>query len=210
MIKSLLSIRSFERVLERAVTLKNPFLTAAAAVECQYSSLQRPQAIRSYRGEAKDHAPLLTREEEALLKIASPKLATIYERHTRLPGLASVPKGSLGPDSNENDLDIRRKRLVYRSKQRGWLEVDLLLGTWASENVPTLTEDELDQFEAFVNQETIDIYNIITLRLDIPDDLKTPDKNSVVERIQEWARGNPLGKADPATYEKVKTEHNLT
>jgi hypothetical protein len=69
--------------------------------------------------------------------------------------------------------------------------------------------DELDQFEAFVNEETIDIYNIITLRLDIPEAMKTPNEDSVVERIQLWARGNPLGKADPATYRRVKTDHNL-
>lgn len=68
--------------------------------------------------------------------------------------------------------------------------------------------DELDQFEDFVNMETIDIYNVITLRLDVPDELKRGG-NGVVERIQEWARSHPLGRADPAKYEAVKTEHKL-
>jgi succinate dehydrogenase flavin-adding protein (antitoxin of CptAB toxin-antitoxin module) len=83
--------------------------------------------------------------------------------------------------------------------------VDLLLGTWASANVPSLTAAELDEFEAFVNLETIDIYNIITLRIDIPDEVRS----SVVERIQAWARDSPLGRADPAAYEKVKADANL-
>lgn len=87
--------------------------------------------------------------------------------------------------------------------------VDLLLGTWASDNVPNLKEDELDQFEDFVNMETIDIYNVITLRLDVPEEMKRPDGNGVVERIQEWARSSPLGKADPDTYKAIKTEKNL-
>ena len=188
---------------------RNPFLgsnpiqsTSAVAAAPHH------QTIRSYRGEAKDDVPRLTPQEEALLKIASPKLEQIYKRHVRLPDLQDVPKASLG-GLDQDELDIRRKRLVYRSKQRGWLEVDLLLGTWASQNVMSLQADELDQFEAFVNQETIDIYNIITLRLDIPEELKTPDQSSVVERIQEWARGNPLGKADPAAYEQAKLDHNL-
>ena len=88
-------------------------------------------------------------------------------------------------------------------------EVDLLLGTWASENVPSLNSDELDQFEDFVNMETIDIYNVITLRLDVPEELKTPDGSGIVERIQEWARQSPLGKADPHKYKEVKTNAKL-
>ena len=70
---------------------------------------------------------------------------------------------------NELEHEIRQKWLIYRSKQRGWLEVDLLLGTWASENVPNLSSGELDEFEAFVNMYTIDIYNIVTLRTEIPE-----------------------------------------
>jgi succinate dehydrogenase flavin-adding protein (antitoxin of CptAB toxin-antitoxin module) len=89
------------------------------------------------------------------------------------------------------------------------LEVDVLLGTWASLNVSSLTMDELDQFENFVNLETIDIYNIITLRTDVPDFMQTDDGSGVVERIQEWARSSPLGKGSPEKYSKVKKEHNL-
>ena len=125
--------------------------------------------------------------------MAKPRSEEILARHTRLP----------------DDSHDRQKRLIYRSKQRGWLEVDLLLGTWASQNVKKLNEQELDQFEAFVNMETIDIYNIITLRLDVPEELKTPDGSGVVERIQEWARNSPLGRADPDKYKEVKTNNNL-
>ncbi len=60
------------------------------------------------------------------------------------------------------------KRLGYRLKQQGWLEVDLLLGAWASMNVHRLSAKELDQFKEFVNIETIDIYNVLTLRSDVP------------------------------------------
>ena len=55
--------------------------------------------------------------------------------------------------------------------------------------------------------ETIDIYNIITLRLDVPDEVKR-NGEGVVEKIQEWARSKPLG-TNPSEYEAVKTEHKL-
>jgi len=82
-----------------------------------------------------------------------------------------------------------------------------LLGTWASLNVSSLTIEELDQFENFVNMETIDIYNVITLRSDVPEDMKR-DGSGIVERIQEWARSSPLG-TDPEKYSSVKKEHNM-
>jgi succinate dehydrogenase assembly factor 2 len=169
------------------------------------------------RSELVPNDEVFQREHE-LYKIASPKYEIILERHTRLPTLDNIPEASLPRDMVNNseasreelELEVRKKRLVYRSKQRGWLEVDLLLGTWANQNVPSLlTIDEMDQFEAFVNLETIDIYNIITLRTDVPDIMKRDDGNGVVERIQKWARASPLGKAEPEKYSAVKRSNNL-
>ena len=122
------------------------------------------------------------------------------ERHIRLPTGGNA-------ESDEQLLEVRKRRLIYRSKQRGWLEVDLLLGTWAAQNVPNLTLEELDQFEEFVNLETIDIYNVLTLRVDVPEEMR--GKDSVVERIREWAKDSPLGKADKERYGLVKKMNNL-
>ena len=50
------------------------------------------------------------------------------------------------------DPALRRKvlvnRLLYRSRQRGFLEMDLLVGIWAEKQVPVMSEDMLRQFEA--------------------------------------------------------------
>lgn len=156
----------------------------------------RRLARRTYLGQAGEGSPTLSTREQALLQVALPKAEAILESHTRLPSL---------PDKHE-ELEVRRKRLIYRSKQRGWLEVDLLLGTWAHQNVPQLSAKQLDEYESFVNQETIDIYNIITLRLDVPAELK----GTIVDEIQDWARANPLGKADPLKYKQVKESNKLT
>jgi succinate dehydrogenase assembly factor 2 len=184
------------------------------------SSLQLQQ-VRCYRGGAGDSPPKnLSTREEALLQVAKPKAAVILAEHHRLPNLNEIPKDSLNNKedaASDNDAstssssaldNIRRKRLIYRSKQRGWLEVDLLLGTWASENVMQLSDAELDEFENFVNMETIDIYNIITLRTTLPEQPNATNQK-MVERIQDWARGNPLGKADPDTYRTVKASAKL-
>ncbi|KAG7374457.1 flavinator of succinate dehydrogenase [Nitzschia inconspicua] len=179
-----------------ATRLRNAFPSAAATTLAN-KVVETPMIFqttrRGYKGNAGDAMDKLSAEEVALLKIAQPKAEEIFRNHTALP---------------VDDVETRRKRLIYRAKQRGWLEVDLLLGTWASENVANLNSDELDQFEAFVNMETIDIYNVITLRLDVPEEMKR-NGQSVAEKIQEWARSSPLGKADPDMYKAVKTEHKL-
>ncbi|RHY00446.1 hypothetical protein DYB25_004118 [Aphanomyces astaci] len=71
------------------------------------------------------------------------------------------------------------------------LEVDLLMGRWASENVWTLTVDELQQYEDILNRETIDIFNFISGKDAIPEEINTP----VMKRIQDFCFSNPLGKA---------------
>lgn len=214
---------TFSRISTRC---RHSFIYFQRTTSTKYPTFQNV-VIRTYRGDSGDmkHRREIIKDkmaedeilqrEEALLAIAAPKYEMIQERHIRMPSLDDIPKASLPLEMKDGDyskeeleLQVRRKRLVYRSKQRGWLEVDLLLGTWASLFVPSLNMDELDQFEDFVNMETIDIYNVITLRLDVPEPMKRPDGKGVVERIQEWAISSPLG-VDPKTYETVKKEHNL-
>ncbi|CAB9530576.1 Flavinator of succinate dehydrogenase [Seminavis robusta] len=194
-------------------------VTARRLLMANRPVLQQFTAVRGYRGDSGDGETNLSAAEEALVRKGKPVDEAIRARHVRpvqlkelspqnLADLQANASGS-GTSTQDLELEIRRKRLIYRAKQRGWLEVDILLGAWASENVPQLEGDELDQFEDFCNEETIDIYNIITLRLDVPDHMKRPDGQGVVERIQEWARSSPLGKADPSTYKKVKESAKL-
>ena len=39
-----------------------------------------------------------------------------------------------------------------RSKQRGWLEMDIMLGNWAAANLPRLQEAELQQFQEVIDR----------------------------------------------------------
>lgn len=158
-----------------------------------------------------DNDAVAQREQELWDK-AQPRYDAIMEKHLRLPQVVDNNNNNDTTEKEAKELDIRKKRLIYRSKQRGWLEVDLLLGTWASENVSNLTASELNQFEDFVNLETIDIYNVLTLRTDVPDHMKSKDgegEMTLVEKIQKWVEGSPLGKASREKYVEVKTKNNL-
>ncbi|CAM9632233.1 unnamed protein product, partial [Phaeothamnion confervicola] len=97
------------------------------------------------------------------------------------------------------------KRLIYRSKQRGWLEVDLLMGSWAEKHAAALTPAEMDQYEAVLNCETVDLFPLLTGALPPPPHLDTP----VLAQLREWAHGRPLG-LGPADYARAKADSRLT
>lgn len=76
--------------------------------------------------------------------------------------------------------DSYRKRLLYRSKQRGWLEVDIILGSWASDHLPKLDKNTLLKYEKILNQDTTDIF---VRSKSIPQDL---DKD-LIQSIQDYS-----------------------
>ena len=53
---------------------------------------------------------------------------------------------------SEETLDVRRKRLKFRAWHRGIKEMDLIMGTFADTHVATLSETEIDQFEAEIRE----------------------------------------------------------
>jgi succinate dehydrogenase assembly factor 2 len=207
---------TIDTIIKSQPSINTTMMRSSRSLIAATAKASRPHAafqVCYYRGESGEMVQNLSEKEQKLVNMAIPRSEAIMERHVRFPKLDEIPTSSLGPSETVGDptleLQVRRKRLIYRAKQRGWLEVDLLLGTWANQNVAALSPTELDDFEAFVNMDTIDIYNIVTLRMDVPLELQTEDKTGIVERIQEWARGHPLGKADPAMYEAVKKDNNL-
>eukprot|EP00511_Aplanochytrium_stocchinoi_P007219 CAMPEP_0204843966 /NCGR_PEP_ID=MMETSP1346-20131115/48284_1 /ASSEMBLY_ACC=CAM_ASM_000771 /TAXON_ID=215587 /ORGANISM="Aplanochytrium stocchinoi, Strain GSBS06" /LENGTH=152 /DNA_ID=CAMNT_0051983191 /DNA_START=720 /DNA_END=1178 /DNA_ORIENTATION=- len=131
--------------------------------------------------------------------VASARNEKLREKHHKF--ITEYPDSAQPVDGLKVDPDFaHRKKLIYRSKQRGWLEVDLLMGSWAEDNVLSLTEDELQQYENIINLETLDIYNLVTKQMPVPDGLDGP----VLKRLQEYALSSPAGIADPKKYSEIK------
>lgn len=95
--------------------------------------------------------------------------------------------------------------MIYRSKQRGWLEADLLLGSWAVANVPGLNDEELDQYEEILKVETIDVYNYVSMKDVPPPHLRDLP---LMKRLQAFALKRDM--VAPEGYAAVKKNSNLT
>jgi len=66
------------------------------------------------------------------------------------------------------DIEKKRKRMIFRSWHRGTREMDLVMGSFADRHVLDFTEDELSQYDEMLNHSDPDLYNWITGKEDVP------------------------------------------
>jgi len=71
----------------------------------------------------------------------------------------------------QDDLELRRKRLKYRSSYRGTKELDLIFGRFAARYVDAFTPEQLDAYEAIVGSDEVDLYAWIAGRQAVPGEL---------------------------------------
>ena len=67
-----------------------------------------------------------------------------------------------------NDLEIRRKKLLYRASYRGFKEADILIGSFARACLADMTESDLDEFEALLALNDRDLYDWATGKREAP------------------------------------------
>jgi antitoxin CptB len=58
-------------------------------------------------------------------------------------------------------MDERRRKLKFRAWRRGFLEMDKIMGGYADAHLPTMTEEQLFQFEALLSAQDQDVYQWI-------------------------------------------------
>jgi antitoxin CptB len=56
------------------------------------------------------------------------------------------------------DLDVRRRKILFRAWHRGTREMDLLLGRFADAALAGLSESELDEFERLIEVPDPDLF----------------------------------------------------
>ena len=85
-----------------------------------------------------------------------------------------------------DNLENKRKKLIFRSWHRGTKEMDLLMGSFADEYVPGFSEEELALYEEILKENDPDLYNWISGREDAPVRMGS----SVFEALCGWRYKN--------------------
>lgn len=71
-------------------------------------------------------------------------------------------------------------RILYRSRQRGYLELDLLLGKWATDNIEQLDDKGLGALVEVLEEENPNLLSWITGQVEAPENIS---KNPVFSAI---------------------------
>lgn len=91
-----------------------------------------------------------------------------------IPDMTDPASAKTAPLDPEHPISVRKRRLKYRSWKRGTKEMDLLMGSFADAHIDTMSEDELDQFEALLRESDPDLYSWYMKNSEPPADHANP------------------------------------
>lgn len=80
----------------------------------------------------------------------------------------------------EEDIENKRKRLIFRSWHRGTKEMDLIMGSFADAHVPEFSQKELAEYEEILNFSDPDLYNWISGKAALPAGTAGPVMESLL------------------------------
>ena len=109
-----------------------------------------------------------------------------------------VPKGTITKGINTRffctpasrlssaDLEEKRRRMLYHSKQRGWLELDLILGTFAEKHLATLGAKDIEDYALILEEENPDMFKWLSGQIPVPENLTNlPVMKLLLQHIHE-------------------------
>ena len=90
---------------------------------------------------------------------------------------------------NLETIEVKRKRLLFRSTHRGTREMDILLGGFFKSNMSYLIDDQLNEFEGLIEIPDDDLYNWAMGRMEIPKELDTQLLRDFIKSVQSRGAG---------------------
>tara|TARA_B100000686_G_C16577499_1_gene856295 strand:- start:100 stop:375 length:276 start_codon:yes stop_codon:yes gene_type:complete len=73
-----------------------------------------------------------------------------------------------------------RKKLFFRSCHRGIKEMDLILGSFAQEYLPTMTEEDLSKFQKILDIPDQELLSWCMRKVEIPHEYESDLLNQIV------------------------------
>lgn len=104
-------------------------------------------------------------------------LRAIARRAATRAARASARATATTSDARDDAADARRRRInkaLYRAKQRGFLELDIVVGTWAERAMATTTTSDgfLDALDAVLDVENPELFKWLTAQETAPREMR--------------------------------------
>ncbi|RDE09906.1 succinate dehydrogenase assembly factor 2 [Pelagibacterium lacus] len=87
------------------------------------------------------------------------------------------------------DIETRRKRVLYRAQHRGTQEMDILIGGFVADHLATLDSALLDRLEALMDHEETDLQAWLLGQRGVPEEAD--------QALIDLIRDHKLGQARP-------------
>lgn len=79
------------------------------------------------------------------------------------------------------DLDVRRRKLLFRSWHRGMKEMDIILGQYSDEYIAGFSDAQLDEYEVLLEVLDRDLFKWVTGESEIPEAFDTPLFRDIID-----------------------------
>ncbi|CAL5327519.1 unnamed protein product [Camellia sinensis] len=112
---------------------------------------------------------------------------------------ARTTSSILSQSLSRNFVESKRRlfnRLLYRSRQRGFLELDLILGKWVEDHINSMDENGIKSLVDVLDLESPDLWKWLTDQEQPP---KTINTNPVFSALHEKVLNNLKNHAAPET-----------
>jgi antitoxin CptB len=94
--------------------------------------------------------------------------------------------GGTMTERSSDGLDLRRRKILFRSWHRGMREMDLVMGRFADSALAGLSEAELSDFEAMIELPDRDLLAWVTGEVEVPEEFDT----AVFRRMRDFHLGS--------------------
>ena len=91
-----------------------------------------------------------------------------------------------GMQRSSSDLDVRRRKALFRSWHRGIREMDLVLGRFADAEIDKLTDAEMDEYEQLMEAPDPDLFKWLSGEAETPANFDT----AIFSRIKAFYAGS--------------------
>lgn len=79
-----------------------------------------------------------------------------------------------GTETTNLELEVRRRRIMFRSWHRGMREMDLILGRFVNAEIDRLSKSEIDDYELLLEAQDRDVFSWLTGEAETPKAYDTP------------------------------------